>query len=67
MFYYRIYDVDIDEVDCLYWAGLLGTAPKNLVTELTGKGNTPYKFTWTETDVTVSEGYSDHIAFSFQD
>lgn len=57
LLYYRIYDVDIDEVDCLYWAGLLGKAPKNLTKSLNGTvtGDYPYsenyEYTWTDHSV----------------
>lgn len=36
LFYYDIYSIDIDEVDCLYWAGYLGIAPKNLTKSWNG-------------------------------
>lgn len=58
LLYYRIYDVDIDEVDCLYWAGLLGKAPKNLTKSLNGmvtgeaySDSVKYEYTWTENSV----------------
>ena len=31
MFFYDIYDMDLEELKYLYWAGLLGVSPKHLV------------------------------------
>lgn len=36
LLYYYMFSVDIDEVDCLYWAGYLGKAPKNQVKSMSG-------------------------------
>lgn len=30
LYYYKVYDVDFDEVQILYWAGLLGMSPRHL-------------------------------------
>ena len=72
LLYYRIYDIDIDEVDCLYWAGCLGIAPKNLtkssndITYEDGYSDTEnYNYTWEESGVTVDGSYSDYISFKF--
>ena len=32
MFFYEVYDMDIEELKYLYWAGLLGTSPEHLLT-----------------------------------
>lgn len=62
LLYYYIYHIDIDEVDCLYWAGYLGIAPKNLTKSLNGSWTTVndghseaenYNYTWGENEVKI--------------
>ena len=36
LFYYHIYSIDIDEVECLYWAGYLGLREKGLRLQAVG-------------------------------
>lgn len=69
LLYYNIYSIDIDEVDCLYWAGYLGIAPKNLTKSLNGSINyvggssqaENYNYTWSNNGVTIDGG--THIPF----
>ena len=65
LFYYHIYSIDIDEVDCLYWAGYLGIAPKNLTKSLNGSiiyhdggysQTENYNYTWSSNGVTIDGG-----------
>lgn len=64
LLYYNIYSIDIDEVDCLYWAGYLGIAPKNLTKSLNGSINynggysqtENYNYTWSNNGVTIDGG-----------
>lgn len=64
LLYYNIYSIDIDEVDCLYWAGCLGIAPKNLTKSLNGSINyvggysqaENYNYTWSNNGVTIDGG-----------
>lgn len=65
LFYYDIYSIDIDEVDCLYWAGYLGIAPKNLTKSLNGSiiyhdggysQTENYNYTWSSNGVTIDGG-----------
>ena len=61
LFYYDIYSIDIDEVDCLYWAGYLGIAPKNQTKSLNGSTidyngfsqTENYNYTWSSNGVTM--------------
>lgn len=69
LLYYNIYSIDIDEVDCLYWAGYLGIAPKNLTKSLNGSiiydgGYSQAEncnYTWSNNGVTIDGG--THIPF----
>lgn len=64
LLYYNIYSIDIDEVDCLYWAGYLGIAPKNLTKSLNGSINyvggfsqtENYNYSWSNNGVTIDGG-----------
>lgn len=64
LFYYHIYSIDIDEVDCLYWAGYLGIAPKNQTKSLNGSTidyngfsqTENYNYTWSSNGVTIDGG-----------
>lgn len=72
MLYYNIYDIDIDEVQCIYWAGLLGEASKNLAKSLRAiKGDDSYyyyNYTWGADGVTIENknGSTDKIHFVFE-
>ena len=69
LFYYHIYSIDIDEVDCLYWAGYLGIAPKNQTKSLNGSiidyngfsQTENYNYTWSSNGVTIDGG--EYIPF----
>lgn len=71
LLYYNIYDIDIDEVDCLYWAGLLGIAPKNLAKSLNGSINynggysqtENYNYTWDNNGITIDGDDSYYVPF----
>lgn len=72
LLYYNVYDIDIDEVDCLYWAGLLGIAPKNLAKSMTiTDKNDPavyeqYTYEWFTNSLEI-RGYGNYdITFTFQ-
>lgn len=72
LLYYNVYDIDIDEVDCLYWTGLLGIAPKNLaksmtITDISNSGvQEYYTYQWF-TNSLIIRGFSDYdITFTFQ-
>lgn len=65
LFYYKVYSVDIDEVQCLYYAGLLGKAPKHLPElETSGSGSTT-TFTWTGNSLVVDGDEYHPTEFSF--
>ena len=73
MFFYDIYDMDLEELKYLYWAGLLGVSPKHLVASsyIHSDGyDHPYEeYKW-EADKVLSkdDGESDwteEILFSF--
>ena len=65
LFYYKVYSVDIDEVQCLYYAGLLGKAPKHLPElETSGSGSTT-TFTWTSNSLVVDGDEYHPTEFSF--
>lgn len=64
MWYYNIYDIDIDEIQYFYWAGLLGKAPKHLPKS---QGDS-YSYEWTEGSLTVNRnggGTFEEFTFSF--
>lgn len=65
LFYYKVYSVDIDEVQCLYYAGLLGKAPKHQPElETSGSGSTT-TFTWTDNSLIVDGDEYHPTEFSF--
>ncbi len=55
LLYYKVYSVDIDEVQCLYYAGLLGKAPKNLPETETSNSGTTVNFIWTDNSLLLSD------------
>ncbi len=69
LFYYTTYDVDIDEVQYLYYAGLLGTAPLHLAETSTSDTGQVTTFTWTDNSYTADYGQSEVYPtyFSFYD
>lgn len=70
MFFYDIYDMDIEELKYLYWAGLLGVSPKHLVT-MSNSDDEHYQFEWESDKVLYrSDGgnsWTDLIHFTFAD
>ena len=73
MFFYDIYDMDLEELKYLYWAGLLGVSPKHLVASSyihsDGYDHSYEEYKW-EADKVLSkdDGESDwteEILFSF--
>ena len=70
MFFYDIYDMDIEELKYLYCAGLLGISPKHLVT-MTNSDDEHYQFEWESDKVLYrSDGgnfWTDLIHFTFAD
>ena len=70
MFFYDIYDMDIEELKYLYWAGLLGVSPKHLVT-MSNSDDEHYQFEWESDKVLCrSDGgnsWTDLIHFTFAD
>ena len=60
-----MYSVDIDEVQCLYYAGLLGKAPKHLPELETSDGGSTTTFTWTGNSLTVDGDDYHPTEFSF--
>ena len=61
-----MYSVDIDEVQCLYYAGLLGKAPKNLPETETSNSGTTVNFIWTDNSLLLSDDSSgEPTTFSF--
>ena len=68
MFFYDIYDMDIEELKYLYWAGLLGVSPKHLVT-MSNSDDEHYQFEWESDKVLCrSDGgnsWTDLIHFTF--
>lgn len=67
LFYYNTYEVDIDEVQCLYYAGLLGKAPRHLPETETSDSGKTVTFTWTAGSVTASDLEYYPTTFSFFD
>lgn len=65
LFYYKVYSVDIDEVQCLYYAGLLGKAPKHLPELETSDSGSTTTFTWTDNSLTVDGDDYHPTEFSF--
>lgn len=66
LLYYKVYSVDIDEVQCLYYAGLLGKAPKNLPETETSNSGTTVNFIWTDNSLLLSDDSSgEPTTFSF--
>ena len=65
LFYYKVYSVDIDEVQCLYYAGLLGKAPKHLPELETSDGGSTTTFTWTDNSLIVDGDEYNPTEFSF--
>lgn len=67
MFFYDIYDMDIEELKYLYWAGLLGISPKHLVIAADSE-NEHYQFEWGANSVSPKSGHPfDDIHFTFAD
>ena len=70
MFFYDIYDMDIEELKYLYWAGLLGVSPKHLIT-MSNSDDEHYQFEWESDKVLYrSDGgnsWTDLIHFTFAD
>ena len=73
MFFYDIYDMDLEELKYLYWAGLLGVSPKHLVASsfIHSDGyEHPYEeYKW-EADKVLSksddeDSWTEEILFSF--
>lgn len=66
LLYYKMYSVDIDEVQCLYYAGLLGKASKNLIETETSDDGTTVNFIWTDNSLLLSDDSSgEPTKFSF--
>ena len=75
MFFYDIYDMDLEELKYLYWAGLLGVSPTHLVASsfIHSDGyDQPYEeYKW-EADKVLSksddeDSWTEEILFSFAD
>ena len=65
MWYYNIYDIDIDEIQYFYWAGLLGKAPKHLPKS---QGD-DYSYEWSEGTLKIFNNKTgtvyEEFSFSF--
>ena len=48
MVYYDFYDIDLDNIEMLYYAGLLGMAPKHQLSKVSHDGGGVSTCTWTE-------------------
>lgn len=70
MFFYDVYDMDIEELKCLYWAGLLGRSPRHLAT-MSDSYDENHRFRWEAGKVSYrrdnEEVWSEAVRFSFAD
>lgn len=75
MFFYDIYDMDLEELKYLYWAGLLGVSPKHLVASsyIHSDGyDHPYEeYKWEDDKIlsrhSSDEDWTEEIHFTFAD
>lgn len=75
MFFYDIYDMDLEELKYLYWAGLLGVSPKHLVASSyihsDGYGHPYEEYKWEDDKIlsrhSSDEDWSEEILFTFAD
>jgi len=75
MFFYDIYDIDLEELKYLYWAGLLGVSPKHLVASsyIHSDGyDHPYEeYKWEDDKIlsrhSSDEDWTEEIHFTFAD
>ena len=70
MFFYDVYDMDIEELKYLYWAGLLGRSPRHLAT-MSDSYDENHQFRWEAGKVSYrrdnEEVWSEAVRFSFAD
>ena len=69
MMYYRMFSVDLDEVELIYYAGLLGKAPRHLLASETSDEGNVTTYTWTDNSFTMTgdSGSTSTKYFSFMD
>lgn len=67
MFYYKTFGIDLDEIQDLYYAGLLGKATAQLpASEISLDGGSNHTFTWTAGSFATDEIHEE-ATFTFMD
>ena len=67
MFYYKTFGIDLDEIQDLYYAGLLGKATAQLpASEISLDGGSNHTFTWTDGSFATDEIHEE-ATFTFMD